>query len=78
MSGRGNGCWMKLPLMPIGVETLRVSGTLPFDLYMPGERGHRAVLYRHLKELPVYDSGIYKRLQERGKCTLYIPARPDI
>jgi HD-GYP domain-containing protein (c-di-GMP phosphodiesterase class II) len=60
-------------LMPIGIETLRAAGIVPFDLYLPGETGRRPVLYRQ-RELPVYESDL-TRLQERGVRTLYIPQR---
>jgi HD-GYP domain-containing protein (c-di-GMP phosphodiesterase class II) len=57
-------------LMAIGVETLRTSGVVPFDLYLHGETSLRPILYRH-KDLPVGDDDL-KRLLERGVRTLYI------
>ncbi len=33
-------------LMPISLETLSASDVLPFDLYLPGARRGRLVLYR--------------------------------
>ena len=58
-------------LIPIGVETLRATGVLPFDLYLQGEGPSRPVLYRE-KKLPVGDDDLEKLLQ-RGVRTLYIP-----
>ncbi len=58
-------------LMPIGVETLRATGVLPFDLYLHGEGPARPKLYRE-KTLPVGDEDL-KKLLQRGVRTLYIP-----
>ncbi len=58
-------------LIPIGVETLRATGVLPFDLYLQGEGPSRPVLYRE-KKLPVGDDDL-KKLLQRGVRTLYIP-----
>ncbi len=57
-------------LMAVGVETLRTSGVLPFDLYFYGDGPKRPVLYRE-KTLPVGDDDL-ARLLERGVRTLYI------
>jgi HD-GYP domain-containing protein (c-di-GMP phosphodiesterase class II) len=57
-------------LMPISVETLRASKVLPFDLYLPGERRSRLVLYRQRKH-PIAESD-FARLTQRGVRTLYI------
>ncbi|MGO9113855.1 MAG: HD-GYP domain-containing protein [Thermoguttaceae bacterium] len=57
-------------LMPIGVETLCASNVLPFDLYLPGERRGRLVLYRQRKH-PIVESDL-QRLTQRGVRTLYI------
>jgi HD-GYP domain-containing protein (c-di-GMP phosphodiesterase class II) len=57
-------------LMPIGVETLRASQVLPFDLYLPGERRSRLVLYRQRKH-PICEADV-QRLIDRGVRTLYI------
>jgi HD-GYP domain-containing protein (c-di-GMP phosphodiesterase class II) len=57
-------------LMAIGVETLRASDILPFDLYLPSESSNRLVLYRERKH-PVDESDL-KRLRQRGVRTLYI------
>jgi HD-GYP domain-containing protein (c-di-GMP phosphodiesterase class II) len=56
-------------MMAIGVETLQPDNILPFDLFLPGERG-RMVLYRDRK-YPV-EAADLKRLSERGVRTLYI------
>jgi HD-GYP domain-containing protein (c-di-GMP phosphodiesterase class II) len=57
-------------LMPIGIETLRASNILPFDLYLPSERRSRLVLYRQRKH-PIAEADI-QRLTQRGVRTLYI------
>src|SRR4029077_11639990 len=57
-------------LMAVGVETLRTSGVLPFDLFIYGDGAARPVLYRE-KTLPVGDDDL-ARLLERGVRTLYI------
>ena len=51
-------------LMAIGVETLRSSGMLPFDLYFYGDGPTRPILYRE-KTLPVGDDDL-ARLLERA------------
>ena len=56
--------------MAIGVETLRTSGMLPFDLYFYSDGPARPILYRE-KTLPVGDDDL-ARLLERGVRTLYI------
>ncbi len=56
--------------MPIGLETLTASNILPFDLYLPGERRGRLVLYRQRKH-PIGEADL-RRLSERGVRTLYI------
>jgi HD-GYP domain-containing protein (c-di-GMP phosphodiesterase class II) len=58
-------------LMPIGVETLRAAGMLPFDLYQHNGGHARPVLYRQ-KHHPVHDADL-RKLVERGVHTLYIP-----
>jgi len=58
-------------LMPIGVETLRAAGEVPFDLYLCSGRPSRPVLYRQ-REHPVHDDDLEALLQ-RGVHTLYIP-----
>ena len=57
-------------LMPIGVETLRASDVLPFNLYLPGGRPGHMVLYRQRKH-PIGETDV-SRLIERGVRTLYI------
>jgi len=57
-------------LMPIGVETLCASHVLPFDLYLPGKRCNRLVLYRQRKH-PISEADL-QRLTQRGIRRLYI------
>jgi HD-GYP domain-containing protein (c-di-GMP phosphodiesterase class II) len=57
-------------LMAIGLETLRASNVLPFDLYLPGDKRNRLVLYRERKH-PFAEADL-NRLRQRGVRTLYI------
>jgi HD-GYP domain-containing protein (c-di-GMP phosphodiesterase class II) len=57
-------------LMPIGIETMCAAHVLPFDLYLPGKRRRRLVLYRQRKQ-PIGEADL-QRLMQRGVQTLYI------
>jgi hypothetical protein len=63
-------------LMAIGVETIRASYMLPFDLYIYGETSPRPVLFRQ-KELPVAADDLRRLLDGSRRLRGAVP-RPAL